>query len=343
MGKFYNNEKLMNSKDKNGETPALYIVCSETRGPGKTFSFASLLLQGFIERKEKFILFTRYKKDLGSVAAGILSEVIRQKYPEYSIEEVIKMKGSYSDIFIRKEDETEICGYVIPLSACDDIKKVSSIFADCKVCFFDEFQPIQATTYLKDEVDLFINIHDSLARGGGKSTRHLPVIMASNALDIYNPYFVRMGLTSKIQPDTKFYKGEGVVFEKCDVKGLKEEHKESAFHRAFKKEHDASGWYVSDSTIGKPKGRGVMKYFVTLVYESLYLGLYIYPSSGEYYIDMKGDPNFGTILNLSLDGKVNTLFIDKTPFFKEIRDRIKRGMVFFSNTMVKRIIFETIL
>lgn len=341
MQKFYSNEKLMNSLDKNGEKPALYIVCSETRGPGKTFSFASLLLNNFIEKKEKFILFTRYKKDLGSIASGIFSEVIRQKFPDVILEEVIKMKGAFSEITYKSTKKTTICGYVIPLSACDDIKKVSSLFADCKICFFDEFQPIQSSTYLKDEVDLFINIHDSIARGGGSSVRYLPVILASNALDIYNPYFLRLGLTNKIQPETKFYKGEGLVFEKCDVEGLKEMHRDSAFHKAFKKEHDASGWYVSDPSIGKPQNKN-MRYFATLIYENLYLGVYSIPSTGEYYIDMKGNENYNVVFNLTLNGKINTIFIDKTPLFSYLRDAVKLGMVYFSNTAVKRIIFDAI-
>ena len=46
----YDNTKLINSVDADGNKPAFYIVCSRERGPGKTFSFSKLLYEFMIER-----------------------------------------------------------------------------------------------------------------------------------------------------------------------------------------------------------------------------------------------------------------------------------------------------
>ena len=215
----YDNTKLINSLDADGERPAFYIVCSRERGPGKTFSFSKLLVNNFLEKSEKFILLTRNMGDLGNIASGVLDGYLQVEHPEISVEEKIQMKGVFSKIYMKSgkgEDATcDECGYVIPIRACDQIKKISSMFYDATAFYFDEFQPMANGTYLKDELGLLYNIYKSVARGDGSAIRYMPIYMASNTITLGNPYFEGLGLNGAIQSNTKFYKGHGVVFENC--------------------------------------------------------------------------------------------------------------------------------
>ena len=344
----YDNTKLINSLDADGERPAFYIVCSRERGPGKTFSFSKLLINNFLEKGEKFILLTRNMGDLGNVAAGILDGYLQFEHPEISVEEKIQMKGVFSKIFMKSgkgEDATcDECGYVIPIRACDQIKKISSMFYDATSFYFDEFQPMANATYLKDELGLLYNIYKSVARGDGSAIRYMPVYMASNTITLGNPYFEGLGLNGAIQSNTKFYKGHGVVFENCVVEGLAEAHKSSSIDRAMSKylERKSSNVWINDndSLVAKPDNWGRSVYTCTIIYNDQQLGVYMYPVIGFRYISRKCDKNSPYIYNLTLDGKLNFPLLRTTPFLDTLRKEFFKGIVRVSDVGLQQMLME---
>lgn len=345
----YNCEKLVNSKDKNGQTPIFYVVCSVERGPGKTYSFSKKLFENFLSTGQKFILLTRNKGDLGNVAAGILDSYLAPEYPDYRIFEKIQMKGVFSVIYAEKgfgdEKERHEIGYVIPLRCADMIKKISSLFYDATAFFFDEFQP--KGTYLKDEVGLFYDIYKSIARGEGKAVRYMPVYMASNTIQIQNPYFVAFGLTSAIQSNTKFYRGDQVVYERCEIDGLAEMHRQSGIDIALKsylnKRGDNTWLNDNNSLVAKPGDWGRGLYICTLKYQNQLLGLYEYPSAGLTYISRQIQRNCRYTYNLTLDGDLNIPMIKSAQIFKNLRDKFFKGQVRCSDGGIQQILIDVLV
>lgn len=348
----YDCTKLINTLDADGERPAFYIVCSRLRGPGKTYQFSKLMIEKFLETGERFILLTRMKGDLGSVAPGVLNSYLGHKYPNWYITETIQMKSVYSKVTLcipspdGEEVEKKDCGWVIPIKACDDIKKISSLFNTAWCFYFDEFQPMDESTYLTNEVDMLINLYKSVARGGGSAVRYMPIFMASNTITIQNPYFEAMGLTSQLQSNTRFYRGKGVVFENCDVEGLKEMHENSPIEKALTKHLERKGdnmWLNDDnSLVCKVDGWGRGRYVATIVYQDTKLGVYYYDTVGITYVSRKYDKTCQYIYNLTLEGDLNLPAIKISGLLDTLRKRFFAGLVRVSDGGIQRILLNTL-
>lgn len=344
----YNNSKLINSLDSDGEAPCFFIVCSKLRGPGKTHSFSKLLITKYLEEGKKFILLTRNMGDLGNVAAGILDGYLQFEHPEISISETIQMKGVFSKIIASTGTGEDVVkneiGYVIPLRAADQIKKISSMFYDAWCFYFDEFQPMNRSTYLKDEVDLLYTIYKSIARGEGKAVRYMPVYMASNTITLGNPYFTAFGLNREIQSNTRFYKGKGIVFENCDVEGLKEMHENSAIDRALAphKARKGDNLWINDSNalVCKPDAWGRGTYICTLKYIDETIGVLKY-QNGYTYLSRKVDATCQNIFSLTLDDNTLNIPLLKTRNYLDIlRQNFYKGTVRVQDASLQNMLMD---
>lgn len=346
--KHYNNSMLINSLDKNGNKPAFFIVCSRERGPGKTFSFCETLYTDFEKYGNKFILLTRNMGDLGNVASGIFDGYLQMKHKDITLEEKIQMKGVFSKIYSchgtgENLKKTE-CGYVIPIRAADQIKKISSLFYDATAFYFDEFQPMNNQTYLKDELGLLYNIYKSVARGDGSAIRYMPIYMASNTITLGNPYFEGLGLNKAIQSNTRFYRGEGVVFENCEVEGLAEAHKQSSIDIALKPYLSKRGDNVwlndNNSLVVKPNGWGRARYCCTLIYNSNRIGVYKYDTVGIRYISRKTDNSCPYEYNLTLDGELNIPLLRTTPFLDTLKKEFFKGLIRVNDSGLQNMLMD---
>lgn len=349
----YNCQKLVNSLDKNGEKPAFFIVRSKERGPGKTYSFSKMLIERFLETGEKFILLTRNKGDIGSIAAGIMDGYLVNEHPELSVSEKSQMKETYARVYlshIEKDDKgvdkqvSEECGYVIPIRSADRIKKISSLFYDAWCFYFDEFQPF-SDPYLKDEVDLLYNIYKSIARGEGHATRYMPVFLASNTITLGNPYFEAFDLNKHIQSNTKFYKGDGVIYERCEVEGLAEEHAGTAIDRALRVHRSRKGdntWIMDDnSLVEKPDSWGRGYYVCTITYKGINFGVVDYPMMGYTFLTRKTDRTCQYIYNTTKDsGALNFPLLKSCPIFVSMKKKFYNGMVRCQDGSLQRILID---
>lgn len=343
----YTNDKLLEAMTKKNAEVAL--VCSRGRSLGKTFSFVKTFVEHFEETGEKVILMCRTQNQVGEIADGIMKGYLEVKRPGYFIKEVRKGYGVYGDVLLCHMEDEEIVkehmGYVIPLNAADKIKTISSKFVDSWCMFFDEFQP-ESGRYLPDEVNKLMSIHTSVARGGGQSRRFFPIYLCSNSINIFNPYFVAMGLTSKIQPNTRVYGEEGkFVYERCHVEGLSTGRKLSGAELTFGGTNvydDDNSWLTADDAIiCKPDNWGRSVYIATLLRGSESYGVHLYPQVGYMYVSRTIDKTSSYVYNMSLeDGNLNVPFIRSTGIFKQLRSQFELGMVRVQDGGVKDIIFN---
>ena len=355
MGKtykdFYDATKLLNSLDKNGKVPEVFITCSSDRGPGKTTQFCKKILTDYFNDGSQFVLLTRRNKNLGKYAKGVLSSYLECPIcpyrGKYLVKETIQMNGAYSYIYLQHRDDddnliSENCGFVVSINAAEALKEVSSTFVNVKSIFFDEFQPMRDVAYLGKsgtyvEIMLFQNVHDTIARGGGQSIRYVPVYMSSNTIDISNPYFRYMDITKNIQCNennvTKFFRGDGFVFEYCIVDGLAERHASTGFHRAFRKYDEENRksniWLLYDSSlVEKPDKWGRGSYSCTIIYRNQKIGVIDYPQVGIKYLSRKIDTTCPYVYNATKDtGALNKPLLRKSLTF------INLGKFFFDGQM----------
>lgn len=219
------------------------------------------------------------------------------------------------------------------------------MFVDAWAMFMDEFQPMHTGEYLTDEVQRLDTIHTSVARGGGQSVRYVPVFMCSNAINIFNPYFVACGIVKNIQSNTRIYRGDGFIYERCMVLGLDEKRAETGFARTFKTAEntvdDDNSWLADDgSCVAKPDGWGRGYCIGNLLRGNEKFGVKYYEQVGLYYIDRKPQLTGTPIYALTLGDNLNVPFIRQSPFMKKIKTMFMSGRVRCKDSGVQSMILD---
>ena len=351
--KFNNPRYLLSSTDINGDKPEIFISC-QNRGSGKTYGYVYGLLEQALGRDMgwglplgKFALICRWKHEVGTIAGGMFSGMVDKEYKNAFIESVTASNGLYANVYFNQNDERENVGYVLCVNKSDDIKKISSLFRDVAVMIMDEFQCASAGSYCTDEINKFIRLHISVARGEGKSSRYVPCILLSNSVSIMNPYFVALGIHKRIQSTTKRLKGDGFVLERIVNPNAMKEQKESLFNRAFgqSKELDSSidNSWLNDETscIEKPSqewGRSI--YICTLIKEREKYGVRYFPSVGYYSVSNSVDGSSLFEYNISINGNLNIPMLKGTGTIKTLKDAFLQGQMRFHNLSCKNIILD---
>lgn len=337
-------KKWLLKKDNEGYNPEIFITMSNRTG-GKTYFLAYLLFDLFRRFGIKFALYCRTGTELGNVVNGIFSSVMHE-FEGYEIEENVAVQNVYSDINVKYEvDEDgkkvihkDICGYVLCLNASDKIKKFSSNFYDVDIIFFDEFQ---ADNYLGKEMDKFVNVHMSIARGDGKASREVPVIMASNSLTIVNPYFEMFKLTNKIQDNTRFLTVPGISLLRFVNNKVAEEQSRSRFNIACQNnrqlESNIKNTWLNDnkSCVGKPEsdwGRGF--YICTFIKKDEKYGMRRY-KNGMIYVSRSIDNTCNSIYALDVDGVENIECAKRSFPLQILKEEFLKGNVRFSDLACK--------
>lgn len=352
--KFNNPYYLLNTKDENGNTPEIFIDC-QNRGSGKTYGYSYGLLEQALGRDMgwglpigKFMILCRWKHEVPHIARGMFADVVRNEFEGAKLETVMRAGGLYGEIMFTLGEEEPICvGYVCPVNKSDDLKRFSSLFSDTAVMIMDEFQCASMQSYCPDEIGKFYRLHVSVARGGGKSSRYVPVILLSNSISIMNPYFTALGIHKRIQSTTKKLKGKGWVMQRIINPHAAEEQRESLFNQAFENlaEADSSidnAWLNdSESCIEKPTeiwGRSL--YFYTLLKDNEKYGVRYYPSVDIYYVSNSIDSSCQFTFNLTLNGNLNYPLLKNAPQMKVMRDAFLNGQMRFPNQECKSIALD---
>ena len=284
---YYDGTKLLSLKDINGKTPEVFM-CTSNRSAGKTTYFNRLVVNRFIKRGEKFALLYRFNYELDGCDEKFFKDIKELFFPEYDMTAAKKMKGIYQELYLNEEP----CGYAISINSADQLKRNSHLFSDIDNIIFDEFQSEQ-NHYCDKEVEKFISIHNSIARGRSKQSRYVPVYMISNPVTILNPYYVAMDISTRLQKDTHFLRGDGFVLEQGYNETAAKALKSSAFNRAFGSSdyitYSAEGVYLQDdlSFVDTPTGRG--KYVATIRYAGIDYGVREYPELGIVFCDKSVD------------------------------------------------------
>ena len=354
---YYDGTKLLSMKDINNETPEIYI-CTSNRSAGKTTYFARKLVNGFMKSGKKFMLIYRYKYELDSVEDKFFKDIQSLFFSQYSMRSESRARGMFRELYfgpspdpeLDGEDEKtfgESCGYAVALNSADNIKKYSHFFSDVDCMMFDEFQS-ETNTYCSQEIRKLLSIHTSVARGHGKQVRYVPLYMISNPVSILNPYYVELGITSRLKKETKFLKGEGFVLEQGFNESASNAQKESAFNRAFSKNsyvaYASQSIYLNDNVAFIEKMSGKFRYLATLKYNGRYYALKEFFEQGVIYCDDKGDQSFFRKIAITTeDHDINYLTLKANELLiSTLRYYFDRGCFRFKNITCKDVVLTAL-
>lgn len=348
MGNFYDGTKLLSLKDINGETPEIYI-CTSNRSAGKTTFFNRLAMNRFLKDGKKFALLYRYNYEVRDAPEKFFKDIRGLFFPDKEMKSETRANGVYCELYLfsNSGEEGASCGYAMALNNADQIKKYSHMFSDVDMIIFDEFQS-ETGHYCSDEVKKFISIHKSIARGQSKMYRYVPVYMISNPVTLLNPYYAEMGISERLNTQTKFLKGNGFVLEQGYNETAKIEGEKSGLMKAFSKNeyvaYSGQGVYLNDSAvfIEKPDGHG--RYIATLKYKKAEYGIREFANSGILYCDNHPDTSFkGKLAVTTDDMEINYVMLKRNQLFIEnMRYFFDKGCFRFKDLKCKEVIMKTL-
>lgn len=339
---YYDGTRLLSLQDANGNKPEIFI-CVGNRTAGKTIYFTRLCIRRFIDRKEKFAFIYRFNYELDDCADKIFKDVKALFFPNMEMTSERRAHGIYHELFL----DGESCGYAISINQSDPLKRYAHLFSDIERILFDEFQS-ESSHYCTDEVKKFISLHTSIARGGGKSVRYVPVYMLANPVSLLNPYYIALGITDRLKSDTKFMRGNGWVFENTFNENASVQQLESGFNKAFSSQkyvsYAASGVYLNDNTafIEKPSGR--THYLCTIKYDGRNYGIREYPDLGIVYCDDKPDKTFTSKISVTTDDhEINYVMLKRNDMFlSNLRYYFEKGCFRFKDLRCKEAVLKAL-
>lgn len=342
--KYYDGTALLSKKDINGNTPEIYLVTTNRAG-GKTTWFSKKLVEDFIRDGKKFLLLYRFNYELDNLGDSFFKDIGSLFFRDYSFEAVKAMRGMMCDLYLCKDKERMHCGYAITLGLADTIKKKSHMLSDVAHIYMDEFQS-ETDHYCENEIIKFMSVHNTVARGQGKQSRYVPTYLVGNTVSLLNPYYVALGISSRMRKDTRFLKGNGWVCEQGFVESASIAQSESAFMKAFENEaynkFSAQAVYLNDSDafIGKPAGKCFYK--ATVRYKGKNYGIFEFPDAGYMYASTRYDKDFPFRYALTLeDHSINYLLLAKPDYqIQQWRYIFDHGAFRFQNLECKQMVID---
>lgn len=339
--KYYDPAQLLSKKDINGDTPEIFIVSGNRTG-GKTTAFSKLIVNRWKKGKGKFVLLYRNKNELKGCEAAFFTPLKQLFFPEDEMT-FLNNEGHYHELFINDLS----CGYAMALIAAEYYKRRSNLFNDVGSMFFDEFQS-ETGKYLSNEITLIESIHTTIARGHGEQSKYVPLYMCSNTVSLINPYFTALGISNRLNKDTRFLKGEGFVYEQNFNVSASEAQKKSAFNRAFAQgnssymDYSAENIYLNDNMAFIEHPVGTNTYVCTVKYKGKNFAIRDYITSGLVYCsdnpDMTHPSKFSACVD---DHDINYVLISNNlGLLSTLRYKFRKGCFRFKNLECKEAVLS---
>lgn len=337
MIQHYDGTKILSMRDLDNNKPEIYIITSN-RTDGKTTYMARWLIKRFKAYKEQFMFVVRFKDQLHNISNTFFHGVQDLFFQDDVMKHKVKDNGIYAEMYLNDE----LCGYAVALNTQSKLKTNSSLFNDVQRIWMDEYQTLDK--YCTDEIRKIIDLHYTVARGHGQAYRYVPIFLTGNHLDFFNPYYVELGIISRLKADTHFLKGHGWILEQNINQSVLEARTLSGLTKAFKSNaHIARDAYLYDELTVMEKPAGMSRYLMTIRYKGKEYGLYDYGYCA--YFTTSSDESFKTraaILPDDIDD--NTPHINIYPFYaKYITQMLKAGLFRFKTAECKKICMDIFL
>lgn len=333
---YYDGNRLINMLDINKQKPLIYMV-SGNRSAGKTYWCKRFLLRKFIKNGSKFIVLVRFGYQLAGMADTFFGDLKDIDFKGHGMTEKCLVPNSIYALYY----DGVPCGYTVAINNADSVKRNSTLFTDCDYMFLDEFQS-ETGKYCPGEVNKFISIYISVARGKGEQARYVAVLMCSNTVSLLNPYYYAMKISHRIQNDTKFLRGDRWVLEVTWNESASKQIKEgigSVFQNQMVN-YATENVYLNDSNtfIEKPSGPG---YNVCVVeYEHEQYGIWAYRDI--MYVTHKFDPKCRDKFSIDLDShNPGTILLRKSDLIgKTLLRCYEQGVFRFQDLKCKEMLYQ---
>ena len=172
--------------------------------------------------------------------------------------------------------------------------------------------------------------------------------MLGNPVSILNPYYVQLGIATRLKSDTKFLKGDGFVMEQGNVESTSIAKRERAFNRAVSSNtyvaYARESVYLNDNQAFIEKPNGKSRYLATLKYKFKEYAVREFADEGIIYCDDKPDTSYPTKLAITTaDHNINYVMLKKNDIFlSNLRYYFERGCFRFKDLTCKEVILKSL-
>ena len=304
------------------------------RGGGKTFHCTRWGIDSFIKAKKQTVWVRRYQTEIDEMLLnGKFFDAVREYYPNVDLD-IVGNTGTING---------EVAFYFVALSKSRQLKSNNYPFVDKII--FDEFLIAEGkTSYLKSEVEVFLDLYETVAR----TRDNVRAVLLANAITIVNPYFLFFNL--KPDPRRRFNVSGQVCVEFFTDQEFIDKKKRTRFGQLV--EGTRYGSYAVENqflldtdTFIEPK-TAKAEFMLGLKHSGIMYGYWVDYEVGLIYVNQQYDPSSRNLYTLfKEDHEPNLLLVKSLSDDTRIRRLIyafRNGLIRFSDQQVKGAFYEYI-
>lgn len=304
------------------------------RGGGKTFHFTRWGIDDFKKTKNQTVWVRRYQTEIDEMLMnGKYFDAVREYYPN----DKLTIEGNLGLV------NGEVAFYFIALSTSRQLKSNNYPFVNKII--FDEFIIDKGrVTYLKAEVEVFLDLYETVAR----TRDNVRAVLLANSVTVVNPYF----LFWNIKPDKskRFYtKGQVCVefFTDADFVSMKQKSRFGQLVKGTRYSDYAieNNWLLDNETFIMEKTTKA-EFMLGMKYNGIMYGFWVDYSVGLIFVNRQFDPSSYSLYCLNKDDhEANLLLIKSLSDSKKVQRVVfafRNGLLRFSDMQVKNQFYEFI-
>lgn len=304
------------------------------RGGGKTYDCTCWAIDDYKKKKAQCVWVRRYQTEIDEMLLnGKFFDAVREKYPE----DELKIEGNLGYI------NGEVFIYFIALSTSRQLKSNNYPFVNKII--FDEFIIDKGrVTYLKAEVEVFLDLYETVAR----LRDNVRAVLLANSISIVNPYF----LFWNIKPDTrKRFTVQGQVcvelFTDADFVAQKKRTRFGQLVDGTRYGDYAidNKWLLDNDTFIEAK-TATAEFMLGIKYQGVMYGFWVDYKKGLIYVNKQYDPSSYSLYCITKDDHEANLLLIKTLGESKRIQRIvfafRNGLLRFQDMQVKNQFYEFI-
>lgn len=304
------------------------------RGGGKTFHFTRWGIDDFKKTGAQCAWVRRYQTEIDDMLLnGKFFDAVRPYYPD----DELTIEGNLGLV------NGEVAFYFIALSTSRQLK--SNNYPLVNKIIFDEFVIGNGrVTYLKNEVEVFLDLYETIAR----LRDNVRAVLLANSVTVVNPYF----LFWKIRPNlNRRFTVSGQVcvefFTDADFIQVKKKTRFGQLVSGTRYGDYAidNKWLLDSDTFIEQKSPKA-EFLLGLKYNGTMYGFWIDYNQNRIYVNRQYDPSSYALYCLTKEDHDPNLLLIKTltgsKRLKRVVDAFNNGLLRFEDMTVKNQFFEYI-
>lgn len=304
------------------------------RGGGKTFHFTRWGIDDFKKNKNQCVWVRRYQTEIDEMLLnGKFFDAVREYYPN----DELKVEGNLGLV------NGEVAFYFIALSTSRQLKSNNYPFVNKII--FDEFIIDKGrVTYLKAEVEVFLDLYETVAR----LRDNVRAVLLANSITIVNPYFLFWNI--KPDPRKRFTVRGQVCVELFTDADFIAQKKQTRFGELVNDTRYGdyainNKWLLDRETFIEEKTARA-EFMLGMKYNGIMYGFWVDYQQGLIYANKQYDPSSYSLYCLTRDDhEANLLLIKSLSESKRVQRIVfafRNGLLRFADMQVKNQVYEFI-